>query len=97
MDFGLDKSWASLGWSERMVVDKGLSWSAREGVCCSPATAEGGGGALLDEVQEMVQLFLAERRSGEKWRGRRRRWWLSEGIYGDRGGVERFVAMEMGF
>lgn len=76
------------------MVDKGLSWSAREGVCCSPATAEGGGGALLDEVQEMVQVFLAGRRSGEKWRGRRR---LSEGIYGDKGGVERFVAMEMGF
>ena len=96
MDLGLDRSWASLGWSERMVVDKGLSWSARDGLCCSPATAEGGGGALLDAAHEMGHLFLAVRRSGEaKWSGQRRRWWLWEERYGERGGAERLVAIEM--
>lgn len=65
VDFGLDKRWVSFGWSERMVVDKGLSCSAKDGPFCSPATAEGGGGAaLLEELQEMVNRFLVGRRSG---------------------------------
>lgn len=74
VDFGLDKRWFSFGWSERMVVDKGLSCSAKDGFFCSSATAEGGGGALLDELQEMVNLFLVGSTSGvAKCRGR---WWL---------------------
>lgn len=93
VDLGLDKRAAWLGWSERMVLDKGLSCSARDGWFSSCATAEGGGGALLDELQEMVSLFLIGSKRGEAEWGRRR-WW--EGRYGDNG-VDRFVdvAMEM--
>lgn len=64
VDFGLDKRRVSFGWSERMVVDKGLSCSAKDGFFCSSATAEGGEGALLDALQETVNLFLVGRRRG---------------------------------
>lgn len=77
------------------MVDRGLSCSASDGLCCSPATAEGIGGALLDTVHLILPLPARRSGGGAKWSTQRRRWWLWEERYGDRGGVERFVAMEM--
>lgn len=69
MDLGLDNRGVWFGWSERMVLDKGLSCSARDGWFSSWAMAEGGGS---DELQEMVSLFLVGSEMGVPEWGRRR-------------------------
>lgn len=83
VDLGLDLRWVLVGWSERRVVEIGLSWSERDGFCWGGSSNSGGGGfgGDLEEAHEMVNLLLS---------------FVSE-VYGilqwRYGAVERVVAM----
>lgn len=61
MDFGLDKRWVLLSLVvERVVAERGLSWSDKDGFLGLSDSLRFGDdfGEDPDELQEMVSLFL---------------------------------------